>query len=81
MSIATTATYFETTGKMTNKKKSTDKLIAKIVKVKNRDLPSYNKTGVVMDDDTLHNGVICCRVIIGDGVHYIEADDLQIVPV
>lgn len=59
------------------KKNPQKKLLATWVKVTNRDLPTYNKTGVVMDDDFLHNGVICCRVIINKDVHCIEAQYLQ----
>jgi len=67
---------------MGNKKKtSRTKLLARIVRVNNTSLDPHNKTGVVMDDDYLHNGVICCRVIIAGKVYCIEADDLQVVPV
>lgn len=39
----------------------------------------YKKVGVVMDEEYLHNGVLCCRIILQKEVIAVEPRFLKII--
>jgi|688.fasta_scaffold850277_2 hypothetical protein len=57
------------------------KYLAKWVQILQLDSEFYRKTGVVMDEEYLHNGVMCCRVIVGPNVVPVESQYLKLIQV
>jgi|APGre2960657423_1045063.scaffolds.fasta_scaffold654422_1 hypothetical protein len=55
------------------------KYLAQWVKINQPTMSHHGKCGVVMDEDYLYNGVICCRVIIGPEVIPVEAEYLKLI--
>ena len=57
------------------------KYLAQWVKIINEDSPHYKKCGVVMDEEYLYNGVMCCRIILQKEVVAVEPRFLKIIHV
>lgn len=53
------------------------KYLAQWVQVMNSCAQHSGKIGVVMDEEYLHNGVLCCRIIIEKGIIAVEAHHLK----
>ena len=45
--------------------KTKRKYLAQWVRIDKTNSPYYRKCGVVMDEEHLHNGVMCCKIILG----------------
>ena len=56
---------------------SNRKYLAQWVQVVSSDSPHSGKVGVVMDEEFLHNGVMCCRIIVGDEAVAAESRHLK----
>ena len=56
------------------------KYLARWVKILDENSPYYKKDGVVMDEEYVHNGVMCCRIILQKEVVAIESRFLKIIP-
>jgi len=53
------------------------KYLAQWVQVVGSNSQDEGRVGVVMDEGYLHNGVLCCRVIVGKDVIAVEARCLK----
>lgn len=65
--------------KMKTKKKR--KYLGNWVQILQVDSKYYRKAGVVMDEEHLHNGVMCCKVDIGPEIVPIEPQYLKLIQV
>lgn len=59
--------------------KTKRKFLAEWVQIIDPNSPHFKKCGVIMDDDYLHNGVVCFRVISGPDVITIEPQHLKLI--
>lgn len=55
--------------------------LAQWVRIDQPNSPHYKTCGVVMDEEYLHNGVMCCRVIVGKDAVPVEAQYLTLIQV
>lgn len=53
------------------------KYLAQWVQVVGSDSSNDGKVGVVMDEEYLHNGVLCCRIIVGKDTIAVESRYLK----
>lgn len=53
------------------------KYLALWVQVVSPDSPHDGKAGVVMDEEFLYNGILCCRIIVGKEVIAAESRHLK----
>lgn len=53
------------------------KYLAQWVQVSNSGTQHEGKVGVVMDEEFLHNGIMCCRLIVGKEVIAVESRHLK----
>ena len=61
--------------------KTKRKYLALWVKIDQPASPHHKKCGVVIDEECLHNGVMCCRVIVGHEVIPVESQYLKLIQV
>jgi hypothetical protein len=61
--------------------KTKRKYLAQWVKIDQSASPHNKKCGVVMDEEYLHNSVMCCRVIVGPEVIPVESQYLKLIQV
>lgn len=61
--------------------KTKRKYLAQWVQINLETSAYYKKCGVVMDEEYLHNGLICCLVILGKDVVPIESQYLKLIQV
>ena len=58
--------------------KTKRKYLARWVQILDQDSLFYKKAGVVMDEEYVRNGVMCCRIILGKDIVAIESQYLKI---
>jgi len=61
--------------------KTKRKYLAQWVQIVDPDSIHYKRCGVVMDEEYLHNGIMCCRVICGPDMISIESRHLKLIQV
>jgi len=60
-------------------KKRNRKYLTQWVQIVDPDSAHYKRCGVVMDEEYLHNGVMCYRIICGPDVIPVEPQNLKLI--
>jgi hypothetical protein len=61
--------------------KTKRKYLARWVQILDNNSSFYKKAGVVMDEEYLHNGIMCCRIILDEEIVAVEAQYLKVLEV